>query len=122
LPERSTMPELDRAKILTLLEEADRKWFHKYDLEATSRWKYREHLEFVANHIAQRMAGGDSSRIDHPGIRQSRGKKIGHAHPANHPGHTRLLQKSVRTVGVHPGRGGVPGQNERGGKGKWPKS
>ena len=40
--------QLDKDRVLYLLAEADTKWFLNHHDEA----KYREHLEFVAEHVA----------------------------------------------------------------------
>jgi len=40
---------LDKARILHLLAEADTKWFSSH----SGQFKYRDHLEFVADYIAR---------------------------------------------------------------------
>jgi len=44
-----TNQRLDKTRILHLLAEADTKWFNTH----SSQFKYREHLEFVAEHLAK---------------------------------------------------------------------
>ena len=41
--------KLDKERIRQLLEEADQKWFKNHSGE----FKYLEHLEFVAEHLAR---------------------------------------------------------------------
>lgn len=44
--------KLDKNRILELLEGADTKWYRQHP-SPTSRWSYREHLEFTADFIAK---------------------------------------------------------------------
>lgn len=44
--------KLDKNRILELLEKADNKWYRQQP-SPTSRRNYREHLEFIADHIAK---------------------------------------------------------------------
>ena len=46
---RTTVKELDKARILQLLAEADTKWVGSH----SGQFNYREHLEFTANYIAR---------------------------------------------------------------------
>ena len=41
--------QLDKNKVLALLAEADTKWFNSH----SGQFKYREHLEFVAEYAAK---------------------------------------------------------------------
>lgn len=43
---------LDKNRILELMEAADTKWYNQHP-SSTSRWSYREHLEFTADYIAR---------------------------------------------------------------------
>jgi len=45
--------KLDKNRIIALLAEADTKWYSHNDHESTSRWRYREHLDFAASYIAK---------------------------------------------------------------------
>ena len=65
--------KLDKNRILELLEAADTKWYCQHP-SPTSRWSYREHLEFTADYIAKnydrqsriplrRLSNGISSKV-----------------------------------------------------------
>jgi hypothetical protein len=47
LDEKGTVVKLDKHKILALLAEADTRWYNNH----SGQFKYREHLEFVAEHV-----------------------------------------------------------------------
>jgi len=44
-----TNQRLDKTRILHLLAEADAKWFSSH----SGQFKYRDHLEFIADYIAR---------------------------------------------------------------------
>jgi len=44
--------KLEKDRILELLAGADTKWYQQHP-SPSSRWSYREHLEFVADYIAK---------------------------------------------------------------------
>lgn len=48
--------KLDKERVLQLLAEADRKWFKDH----TGKFNYREHLDFVAGHVANKYHRGGS--------------------------------------------------------------
>lgn len=43
-----TKEQLDKNRILEILAEADAKWFQNH----SGQFKYREHLDFVAEYVA----------------------------------------------------------------------
>jgi len=49
-----TNQKFDKTRILHLLAEADTKWFNSHSGE----YKYQEHLEFVAEHLAKNYHKG----------------------------------------------------------------
>ena len=62
----STVKQLDKARILQLLTEADTKWFSSH----SGQFNYREHLEHIADYITRNyykemMRGKQSSNHNH---------------------------------------------------------